>query len=103
MICFFFLFFFVLVLKLLLGEIWPQIQLSFLAIRSMEVGVTVEAEDLGTGQRKVTNTSFFKFVSMGKDLKTLPVRPMALETREDVQHFLDGKKRYENKGSKKNQ
>lgn len=70
-------------------------RLTFASQKMMEIEVNVEAEDLRTGASVVTNTCFFKFVSLDKNLKSTPVRPLHLDTRDEVRRFLEGKKRYE--------
>ena len=69
--------------------------LNFTSSKTMELEVTVEAEDLGTGKSVITNTSLFKFVSLDKNLKSGPVKPLHLETRDDVRRYLAGQRRYE--------
>jgi len=74
----------------------PQLLLFFFSgLRLLDISVTVEAEELGRKDRVVTNTSFFKFVKLDEKFKTAPVRPLLLETKEDVKNFLEGQRRYE--------
>lgn len=69
--------------------------LCFVSQKSLEIEVIVEAEDLMTGVRVVTNCAYFKFVSLNKEHKSVPVRPLILESRQEVAKFLEGKKRYD--------
>lgn len=50
---------------------------------SMEVGVTVHAENIQTGERTLTTSALLTFVALDKDGKKLPVPPLALETDEE--------------------
>ncbi|MCC6334950.1 MAG: acyl-CoA thioesterase [Myxococcales bacterium] len=47
---------------------------------SMEVGVTVHAENIQTGERTLTTSALLTFVALDKDGKKLPVPPLAPET-----------------------
>ncbi|GMU62757.1 MAG: acyl-CoA thioesterase [Myxococcaceae bacterium] len=50
---------------------------------SMEVGVTVHAENIQTGERTLTTSALLTFVALDKDGKKLPVPPLAPETDEE--------------------
>lgn len=50
---------------------------------SMEVGVRVEAEDLRTGKRTHTNTSYFVMVALDENGRPVEVPPLILETDDD--------------------
>lgn len=50
---------------------------------SMEIGVTVHAENIQTGERTLTTSALLTFVALDKDGKKLPVPPLALETDEE--------------------
>jgi len=50
---------------------------------SMEVGVRVEAEDLRTGKKTHTNTSYFVMVALDDAGRPVEVPPLILETEED--------------------
>ncbi len=47
---------------------------------SMEVGVTVHAENPLTGERQLTTSALLTFVALDKDGKKLPVPPLARES-----------------------
>lgn len=47
---------------------------------SMEVGVTVHAENPLTGERQLTTSALLTFVALDKDGKKLPVPPLACES-----------------------
>jgi len=46
---------------------------------SMEIGVTVHAENPLTGERQLTTSALLTFVALDKDGKKLPVPPLLLE------------------------
>jgi acyl-CoA hydrolase len=50
---------------------------------SMEVGVTVHAEDPGTGERRLCTSALLTFVALGKDGKAAEVPPLLVETDAD--------------------
>jgi acyl-CoA hydrolase len=60
---------------------------------SMLVGIVVTAEDVITGVRKHTNTSYFTMVAKGADDKPCPVPGLILETTEEVRLFREGMRR----------
>jgi acyl-CoA hydrolase len=47
---------------------------------SMEIGVTVHAENPLTGERQLTTSALLTFVALDKEGKKLPVPPLQLET-----------------------
>lgn len=50
---------------------------------SMEVGVTVHAENIQTGQRTLTTSALLTFVALDQDGRRLPVPPLACETDDE--------------------
>lgn len=61
---------------------------------SMEVYVQVESEDLLTGERRLTATSYLTFVAVDKNGKAIPVPPVYPETDEEKFHFETAQERY---------
>lgn len=57
--------------------------------------MAVEAENLLGGCRRVTNTAYFTFVSLGSDYRSKPVPQLRLVSEEERTRFEEGKKRYE--------
>lgn len=55
----------------------------------------MEAENLLGGSRRVTNTAYFTFVSLGSDHKSKPVPQLKMVNDEEKARFEQGKKRYE--------
>ena len=68
-------------------------RLTYAHRSSMEIEITVEAEDLITGKRTLTNTAYVTSVALGSDGKTAEVPPLKLETEEDKQKFVEGEQR----------
>ncbi len=68
-------------------------RLNYVHRSSMEIEVKVEAEDLMTGIRTLTNTAYVTSVALGPDGKTTEVPALLLETEEDKQRFAEGEKR----------
>lgn len=64
---------------------------------SMEVYVKVQSENLFTGERKLTATSFSTFVALDEDGKPTPVPPVIPETEEEKRLFESAPARYENR------
>jgi acyl-CoA hydrolase len=68
-------------------------KLNYVHHSSMEIEVKVEAEDLMTGRRTLTNTAYVTSVALDPDGKTTEVPPLFLETEEDKKRFAEGEKR----------
>lgn len=78
------------------GEvIFCTARLVFCSSKSMEIEVITEAEGLTPGSRRVANTAYFTFVSLGPDRRAQKVPPLVLCTAEEEQRFAEGKARYE--------
>ncbi|WP_088105266.1 acyl-CoA thioesterase [Halalkalibacter urbisdiaboli] len=61
---------------------------------SMEVFVKVEAEDLQTGERRLTATSYLTFVALNDEGKPITVVPVIPETDEEKWHYDQAEDRY---------
>ena len=70
-------------------------RLVFCSSKSMEVEVITEAEGLTPGSRRVANTAYFTFVSLGPDKRAREVPPLKVSSEEEQQRFEEGKARYE--------
>ena len=68
-------------------------RLNYVHRSSMEIEIKVEAENLMTGTRTLTNTAYVTVVALGADGKTVEVPPLVLETEEDKQKYAEGEKR----------
>lgn len=62
---------------------------------SMEVFVKVISEDLLSGERKLTATSFLTFVALDENGKPTPVPKVIPETEEEIRLFQTAKERKE--------
>ncbi|MGQ0504308.1 MAG: acyl-CoA thioesterase [Myxococcaceae bacterium] len=63
---------------------------------SMEVGVTVTAEDPLTGNTSITTSALLTFVALDKQGTKVPVPPLAIETEEEKVAFQEAhRRRYE--------
>lgn len=70
-------------------------RINYVGRTSMEVGVTVLAEDLLSGAERHTNTCFLTFVAIDAAGEPVPVRPLELETEQDRKRFAEGRRRRE--------
>jgi acyl-CoA hydrolase len=62
-------------------------KLTWAGRTSMEVKVEVEAENLLTGARELTNTAFLTFVAVDADGRPVPVPPIEPSTAEELADF----------------
>lgn len=60
---------------------------------SIECGVRVEAENLITGVKRHTNSSYLTFVAIDENGRPVPVPPVVPETDEEKQRFQAGELR----------
>jgi acyl-CoA hydrolase len=61
---------------------------------SMEIYVKVEAEDLLTGERRLTATSYLTFVALDDQGKPTPVPQVIPETEEEKWHYNGAEERF---------
>jgi acyl-CoA hydrolase len=66
---------------------------NFVGSKSVEVGVRVEAEDLGTGMVTHTNSAYLVFVALGDNGKPIPVPPLEPTTDEQKHWFAEAQER----------
>ena len=62
---------------------------------SIEVALQVEAENLLTGERTLTNNAYFVYVALDENRRPIQVPPLRLETDEEQRRFAEGKQRKE--------
>ena len=74
---------------------------NYVGRTSMEVGVRVEAEELRTGKRTHTNTSYFLMVALDDEGKPTPVSPLKAETHDVKRKMTDALERQERRLKKK--
>jgi uncharacterized protein (TIGR00369 family) len=72
-----------------------EARVTFVGRTSMEVSVRVDAENLLTGSRRLTNTCYLTFVAIDDAGAPVAVPPLKLETPDDQQRFREGRRRRE--------
>lgn len=68
---------------------------------SMEVGVTVVAENPLTGDRNIATSALLTFVALTADGKRMPVPPLKLETDQEREAFREAEQRRQERLSRK--
>ncbi|MFV2015219.1 MAG: acyl-CoA thioesterase [Candidatus Heimdallarchaeota archaeon] len=68
-------------------------RVNYVGRTSMEVGVTIETEDLGTGNRKKTGKAYLTFVAIDENGSPIAAPKLKLETDEDRIRFEEAKER----------
>jgi acyl-CoA hydrolase len=68
---------------------------------SMEVGVTVVAENPLTGEKHIATSALLTFVALSADGKRLPVPPLKLETEQEHEAFREAEQRRKERLSRK--
>ena len=77
-------------------------RLVFASAKSMEIRITVEAENPKPGSLRVTNEAYFTFVSLDRATgKTLPVPPLVPQTDSERELFESRKLRYQERKAKR--
>jgi len=70
-------------------------RINFVGRTSMEVGVSVEAENLLTGEKRHTNTCLLTFVAIDESHRPCPVPQLDLSDPEDERRAREGRRRRE--------
>lgn len=70
---------------------------------SMEIFVKIQSENLMTGEKKLTGTSYLTFVALDADGKPSEVPPIIPETEEEMMHYKTAQERYESRKKRKEQ
>lgn len=68
---------------------------NYVGNSSIVVGIRVESEDITTGEKRHTNTSYFTMVRKGEDGRPKTVPGLRLESRADLRRYLEAIKRQE--------
>ena len=68
---------------------------------SMEVGVTVVAENPLTGERHIATSALLTFVALNAEGKRMPVPPLKLETDQEREAFREAEQRRQERLSRK--
>lgn len=74
---------------------------NYVGNTSLVVGIRVMAEDIKTGERVHTNTSYFTMVAKDSTGKPTQVPPLILESEEQARRFLEAIKRKQLKATYK--
>ena len=67
--------------------------INYVGHTSMEVGVSVEAENLMTGEVRHTNSAYLTLVSLDENRKPTPVPGVVAETDDERRRFEEGRVR----------
>ncbi len=70
-------------------------RINYVHRSSMEIEVTVEAEDMATGRKTVAGNAFLTYVALDKNGRPTEVPQLLLESENDKKRFEEGKKRME--------
>jgi acyl-CoA hydrolase len=70
-------------------------QLTFVGRTSMEVRVEIDAEDIGTGERRPAMTAHYIMVATDDKGRPIPVPPLIVITEEEERLFSEGSARYQ--------
>ena len=68
---------------------------------SMEVGVTVTAENPLSGERHIATSALLTFVALNSEGKRMPVPPLKLETEQEHEAFREAEARRQERLSRK--
>ena len=74
-----------------------QARVNYTGRTSMEVEVTVNAEDPMTGDKFLTTNALITFVAIDQNCKPVQVPAIVPETEDEKKRFEDGKKRREDR------
>ncbi|MBE0617083.1 MAG: acyl-CoA thioesterase [Proteobacteria bacterium] len=72
-----------------------QAELTYVSQSTMEVRVTVTAEDILNERSFEAITAYFLFVAIGEDGRSRPVPPLILRTSDEEQRYVEGRTRHE--------
>ena len=68
-------------------------RITWVGRTSIEVALQVEAENLLTGERLLTNDAYFVYVALDEQRRPTVVPPLKLESDEDRRRFAEGEAR----------
>jgi len=79
-------------------------RINYVHKSSMEIEVSVEAENIESGEETIAARAFVTFVALGKDGRPTSVPTLLLQTDDDRKKFEEGKQRMEQRiKNRKNQ
>ena len=67
--------------------------INYTARTSCEVGVRVEAENPLTGEKNHTASAYLTFVGLDQNGRPTPIPPIAPETKEEKNRFIEAQER----------
>lgn len=70
---------------------------TYVSNRSMEIAVSIDAEDLLQGTKQCCMTAYFTFVALGPDMKPTMVPQLILENEVEKQEYEAGKIRVQHR------
>lgn len=68
---------------------------NYVGKSSMVIGIKVESEDIHTGEKTHTNSSYMTMVAVDEHKKSRPIPGLILENKQDAKRFLEAIKRKE--------
>lgn len=77
-------------------------RLNYVHRSSMEIEISVSAENLAKGTSTLTGTAFVTMVALDKNSKPTQVPELILESEEDKRKFVEGKLRMEQRIKERN-
>lgn len=77
--------------------IYTKAAVNFVASKSMEVGVTVEAEDLKSGTMTHVGSAYLTFVALDEQNRAVILPKIVPETEEEKRRYQAAQRRYESR------
>ena len=75
------------------NQVTCKAHLSYVSKRSMEIAVSIDAEDLIAGTKQCSMTAFFIFVALDENAEAIQLAPVDLQTDGERRSFEAGKAR----------
>lgn len=72
-----------------------QASVNYVGRTSMEIGIRIEAENLGTGKKRHTNSCYITMVALDQSGRPTPVPRLVCETEAEKRRFREGQIRRE--------
>lgn len=77
--------------------VYTKASVNYVASKSMEIGVTVEAEDLKTGRLTHVGSAYLTFVALDEQNKAVSIPKVIPETEIEKKRFEAAQQRYESR------
>lgn len=75
------------------NQVTCKAHLSYVSNRSMEIAVSIDAEDLIAGTKQCSMTAYFIFVAIDENLEVIQLDPVVLQTDTERSSFEAGEAR----------